>query len=441
LNTLQDKPSATPRADFDISPDSTPTSGSSFFLRVVLNLYHQPRRVIRTALFTAALSSGVVLLIPNRYESTAKLIPGPSNSTSMAGAAAKLGLGGGLSDMASSALKGTGSVYVPMLGSRTIQDEIIDKFDLRKVYNVRYYLQARARLVRNTSIAEDKQTSVITLTVQDSDPRRAAQIAQMYIDSLNRIAADLNTSSAHRERVFIEDQLKTVRADLDTAAGDLSAFSTANVALDVKEQGRAMVQGAATLEGQLIAAQSELKGLEQIYGSENERVLASKARIKELQHQKDKLAGTGDGDIYPGFKTLPDLGVKYANYARVLQTKETVYALLTQQYEMAKIEEAKELPSVRVLDQPEVPEKKVFPPRTIIVLFATLLSIILTPLLFVLLEDWRKTDPSGPSRVLADETIQFLHESRLYLAQSFGRKRPTSAASDDHRAAASSILP
>src|SRR6202022_1287261 len=106
-------------------------------------------------------------------------------------------------------------------------------------------------------------SGILTITVTDNDPNRAAAIAQAYVDELDRLVAQVSTSSARREREFLEERLKSVQADLEAAEKEFSQFASKNSAIDIKEQGRAMVGAAAALEGQLIAAKSELEGRRQ----------------------------------------------------------------------------------------------------------------------------------------------------------------------------------
>src|SRR5262249_51765864 len=144
-------------------------------------------------------------------------------------------------------------------------------------------------------------------------------------------------------------------------------FASKNGAIDIKEQGRAMVEAAATLEGQLIAAKSELEGLKQIYADNNVRVRSTQARIAELQSQLNKVGGKGENDsstisngsdrLYPSLRRLPILGVTFADLYRRTKVQEAVYEALTQQYELAKVQEVKETPSVKILDEARVPEK------------------------------------------------------------------------------------
>ena len=124
----------------------------------------------------------------------------------------------------------------------------------------------------------------------DNNPKRAAAIAGSYVDELDTLMAELTTSSAHRERVFLEQRLAGVNQDLETAEKEFGQFASKNATLDITEQGKAMVMAAATLEGQLIAAQSELEGLKQIYTDSNVRVRSVEARISELRKQLQKSA-------------------------------------------------------------------------------------------------------------------------------------------------------
>ncbi len=147
-----------------------------------------------------------------------------------------------------------------------------------------------------TEISSDRKSGIITLKVSDKNPDRAAAMGREYVDSLNRIVVTLNTSSAHKERVFLEERLNQVQQGLEQAEKDFSQFASKNTAIDVKEQGRAMMGAAAELEGQLIAAQTELEGVRQIYTANNVRVRSIQARIDEYKRQLQKLGGkTPDG--------------------------------------------------------------------------------------------------------------------------------------------------
>src|SRR5262249_15609893 len=142
-----------------------------------------------------------------------------------------------------------------------------------------------------TEIEEDRKSNVITLTLTDYEPQFAAKMANAYVEELNRLAVDLNTSSARREREFLEDRLKTAQQDLARATSALSQFTSSNSMVDPQSEGKAVMEAAARLQGELIASETELKGLMQIYSPENIRVRTLRARIAELQSQLKKVVG------------------------------------------------------------------------------------------------------------------------------------------------------
>jgi capsule polysaccharide export protein KpsE/RkpR len=236
---------------------------------------------------------------------------------------------------------------------------------------------------------------------------------------LNQLVAELSTSAAHRERVFLEERLVGVKRDLDQASRDFSQFASKNKTIDIKEEARAMLQGASALEGELIATESELKGLQTIYTDNNVRVRAMQARVNELRHQLDKLGGNNpnepsrSGDksdsSLPTMRNLPLLGVPYADLYRRVQIQEAVFETLTQQYELAKVQEAKETPSVKVLDAANVPERRSFPPRTLTMLLTAFFILGLATMGVLARERWEKTDSENAGKVFAGEVFRTMN--------------------------------
>ena len=385
-----------------------------------LRLLWDHRRFLRRALGVGLLGSTLIaFLIPKTYISTAQLMPPDTQSTSgmamMAAFAAKGG--GGLGSMAGDllGLKTTGALFIGVLRSQTSQERLIQQFDLQKVYGVRLITDARVKLDENTSISEDRKSGIITISVADHRPAEAAALANAYVSQLNSMVVQLSSSSARREREFLEERLKVVKQDLDDASNQLAQFSSKNNTLDIQQEGRAMLDAAANLSGQMIAAQSQLEGLRQIYTDANPRVQSLNARVAELRKQLERLSGAnrGPGDSpaagapgglpYPSIQNLPLLGVKYADYYRRSKIEETVYELLTEQYELAKVEEAKETPSIKVLDPAKVPEKKSFPPRSAIMFLGTFLIFALSMIWVLGSTRWDEVDPEDPRKIFLQE--------------------------------------
>ena len=387
-------------------------------------------RSIAVGLLASTLTA---FLIPKSYTSTTQLMPPDPQSTSgmamMAALAAKAG--GGLGAVAGDmlGLKSSGALFIGVLRSQTSQEHLIEQFDLRKVYRQRLVADARTELDENTSIHEDRTSGIISISVTDHSPQRATALARAYVDELNSLASELSTSSAHRERVFLEDRLKLAKHDLDDATNQLAQFSSKNNTLDIQQEGKAMLDAAGALAGEMIAGQSQLEGLRRIYTDNNSRVKSLSARVAELRKELEKLGGTqanavnadasspghaaaqGGGIPYPTIKSLPLLGAKYADYYRLAKIQETVYELLTEQYELAKVQEAKETPSVKVLDPARVPEKKSFPPRLLIMFLGTFFAAAVCLAWVVGSSHWRQADPDDPRKVLAQEVVATLKAS------------------------------
>lgn len=393
-------------------------------------LWRERRLLWSVAWKTFALSVIASFLLPVHYEAVVKVVPGENTATS-----GMMGLPGKLANMSSSgegsgislALDATGllgaktptAFYVEILKSRSLQDRIIDRFNLRVRYwktgrwFPRSYYDTRKKLKSFTDIEEEKKSNVITVTVTDYDRDTAAQIANAYVTELNRAAAQLNTGEAHRERMFLESRLKEARQDLDQAALALSQYSSRNTIMDPQDQGRAMMDAAARVQGEIIAVEAELKGLQQIYSDENIRVRTLKSRLEMLNGKLRSMTGKDAGSAnpgqqpasagYPSMSTLPILGYHYSDLYRQTRTQEAIVDFLTQQYEMARIQEAKELPTVRVMDPAVPPEKKSSPHRALIWSASVTLGIVLTVLWVLGKNSWQQIPAGDSRRLLAAE--------------------------------------
>ncbi len=409
-----------PEHDLPVAPGlEEPPQANDNSVAYLRLLWEHRRLLARVALYGLLTGTLVAFLIPARYDSTTRLMPPDNQSTSglAAAAAAMSGVGAGLGGVASDllGLKSTSDIFVGILSSRTVQDELIQQFDLKKLYWDRRMEDTRRDLAQHTGISVDRKSQIISITVTDHDPKRAAAMAQAYVEELNRLVAELSTSSARRERMFLEERLKAVNQDLEVAEKEFSQFSSKNTAIDIKEQGKAMVEAAATLQGQYIAAQSELEGLKQTYTDNNVRVRSVRARIAELKRQLEKLGGKGEQAsdpsgqqadyLYPSIRKLPLLGVTYADLYRRTRVQEAVFETLTKEYELAKVQEAKEIPTVKVLDSPNIPDKKSFPPRLLIIFMGTVLAFTSAVTWVFGNSMWVETDSKDPRKVFAQEVF------------------------------------
>ena len=372
--------------------------------------------LVRVAALALVLSTVIAFVLPNQYESTTRIMPPEQATGSAAMLAALTGKGSavnGLASLAGGLLggHGNGELFISLLRSGAIGGHLIERFQLQHVYGNRYAEDTAKKLTRKTAISEDAKSGVITIVVEDTDRGRARDMAQAYVDELNSLVARVNTSSARREREFIEQRLQAVGRDLQQAQVEMSEFSTRNAAIDIKEQTRAMVDSGARLQGQLVASESELDSLEQVYGNQNVRVRAAEARIGVLRRELERESGGNglqpseqpgeDAQPYPALRQLPALAVPWANLYRRVRIQETVYELLSAQYETARIEEAKSIPTISVIDPPGWPERKSSPHRLIIVLVSTVLALVAASLLLLVQRSWLAMNETDGRKVLA----------------------------------------
>ncbi|MFP5230235.1 MAG: lipopolysaccharide biosynthesis protein [Acidobacteriota bacterium] len=401
-------------------------------LRALVLWKHRPI-LGRVTGISFVVSLAIAFLIPKEYKSVTSIMPpDPQNTSAMmlaaltsrsSGLGALGGLAGGLLGAHSSS-----DLYMDLLHSSTVSDHLIDRFDLQQVYDKRYRIDTAKHLAHLTTISEDKKSGVITISVEDTSRVRARGLAQGYLDELNKLVTRTNTSSAHRERVFIEGRLHAVQENLEQAELELSQFSSRSSAIDIKEQTRAMVDAGARVQAELLVEQSSLQSLRQIYGDSNVRVREVQARIAALQSELAKMTGSsalpgtekdqdresavassgGAGELYPPLKQLPRLAVPYTDLYRRVRVQEAVFELLTQQYEMARLEEARDIPAISVIDSPGIPEKKAFPPRLLLTLLLTFLAFAAASTVILMRERWKTLSREDPRRVLAADVLPVL---------------------------------
>jgi capsule polysaccharide export protein KpsE/RkpR len=382
----------------------------------------------RFVLFGMILTALILILTPNRYTAATRVLAvnRQSSSNSLLLAAMMGGGGGGGGQVSAAAsffgIRTSGSQFIAVLKSRTIADEVINRFHLEQVYGTKMRQAARDQLAANSTFTEDRLAGLITINVTDRQPERAAGIANAYVEELNRLLVNVNTQGIHRQRLFLEEHLKGVTEELEAAEKKLSEFSSKNTTLEPTMQARSMMEAAAKLEGELIAQQAQLQGLSQIYSSESPRYRAVKARVDELERQLTKIAGTqsqlddeqsATDTRYPSIRKLPLLAKTYADLFRHARVEQVVFESLTKQYEMTRMDEAENLPSVSVVDRAEAPQYKSGPKRLSSLLLAAILLFAFGSALVCFENYWRGVGEQHPAKVFAANMREKVAQGRL----------------------------
>jgi uncharacterized protein involved in exopolysaccharide biosynthesis len=289
---------------------------------------------------------------------------------------------------------------------------LVTRFDLVHHYKKHFIEDACKQLTADTDIRENLKSGIITINVKADNPVLASNIAQGYVEELDSVVTHNSTSAARRERIFLEGRLKEIKQDLDDSAKALSQFSTKSRTIDIPSQGKAMVESGLKLEEQIVAARAELAGLQQSYSEDNVRIRTARARIVELQRQINETIGSTEDtrpaaeDLgYPSVSELPGLGLTYFDLDRKMRVEEALWDALTKQYEAARVQEAKEIPTVRVLDVANVPQRKSAPARSHIVILGAMLSLIAAFMAVFTTSIWEKMDAGDERKKLVTELV------------------------------------
>jgi uncharacterized protein involved in exopolysaccharide biosynthesis len=367
------------------------------------------------------LATGILLsllyafCLTKMYTSTTTLMP-PDNTSSYSNLGSLLSSAGPTASLSSAALgiKTPGAVFVGILDSRTVEEDLVKRFDLLHHYKKSLMEDACKRLATDTVVREDPLNGIIAISVKADNPVLASKIAQGYVEGLNYVVTNNSTSAARRERIFLEERLKKIKQDLDNSAMALSQFSTKHRTIAMPSQAIAMVNAGLRMQDQMVAARSELAALQQSYSDDNVRVRASRARVAELQSQMNKINGINQtsgsgantsGADYPAVGELPTLGLTYSDLERRVTVEEALWEALTKQYEAAKVEEVKEIPTVRILDVANVPQHRSSPARTLIMIFGTMLSAFAACIMVPIMSLWDKMNTQDEWKELVEEII------------------------------------
>ncbi|MFY9268184.1 MAG: Wzz/FepE/Etk N-terminal domain-containing protein [Candidatus Manganitrophaceae bacterium] len=376
----------------------------------LLNLWRvlvKRKKILALMVGMALVTSLVVsFLLPPAYESTASILPPQqdssigSNINMMAPMMAPQissgagGLAGGLLG-----LKSPADLWVGILRSQTVRDAMIRRFDLSKVYNEKTAEDAREALDDRVKIVKARE-EIISITVEDTDPKRAAEMAAAFVEELDRVNKNVTMTSGGRMRSFIEKRLKEANEELLRVEEAVKAFQEKNVAVKLDDQSKAIIGAIGGVKGELMAKEVELQTLLSYATLQNPQVEILKAQIRELKEglrelEEGKGGGGSSKSIFIPTARIPDLAIQYTRLLREAKVQETLYALLTQQYEMARIQEAKDSPTVQVLDVAKTPEKKIKPRRVLIVFSSGVLAVFFALFIIFFLESIEKTRPKG----------------------------------------------
>ena len=375
--------------------DDTVSDDTNFVLKLTALVLRWRRLLIVNAIVAAVLTLALMILFfPNWFTATTSIMP-PEKDLGSLGIAAGM-MPSGLTSLLSGsglALPGLATpsdLYAAILRSRTVCMAVIEEHNLKEVFKTELDSDALKELHNRTSITVNPE-GIIVLSYDDTDPWRAAVVANAYVERLNRVNQENLVSKARAMREFIEKRLNESIVDLTTAEEDLEAFQKEHNAVALDEQVKAAIDAIADLRGQLVIAEIELGVMKRSLSPNNTNYKNQEYKIEQIKHQLEKLE-KGD-TTHPDSSILnvpmsqaPELGLTYARLMRELKIQETIFEMLKQQYEQARIQEMRDTPTIQVLDTARAPEKKSRPKRVMTAAMAGVMSFGLTLFLVIVLE-------------------------------------------------------
>lgn len=331
---------------------------------------------------------GIAFLMTPIYTARTTFLPPQQQQSGLASALSSLG---GLAGLAGAAggIKSPADQYVALMQSVSATDRLIDQFDLMKVYESKYRFEARKALEQNTRIGVGKKDGLISVEVDDEDPKRAAEIANAYVEALRRLTSTLAVSEAQQRRMFFEKELKDARDQLEVAQQALQASGFSVGAL--RAEPKAAAEGYARLKAEITAAEVRTQVLRGSLAENAPELQRQVAQLSALRAQLGRLEQAADSGAGPD----------YVSKYREFKYRETLFEIFAKQYELARVDESREGALIQVVDPAVTPEYKSKPKRAFIAAAAALLSLLLLGMLILVRHFWREgaAEPEGAAKL------------------------------------------
>jgi uncharacterized protein involved in exopolysaccharide biosynthesis len=376
------------------SASRSETEGS--LLDIVVLLVDHKRFMARLVVGAAALATVVSFLLPIRYEGKVMLLPPQQNSSLGSVLMGQLGGLGSLGSLASLAsgnfgVKNPSDIYVALLTSRTVEDAMIQRFALMKEYHEKRMSETRKELERRTTTVAGSRDGLIRISIEDRNPNRAAELANGYVEEIRKLSASLAITEAARRRLFFEQQLQQANDALAQAEDSMAKTQQSTGVLQIDSQARSLIESAAILRAQVVAKQVQITSMRSFAADGNPGLVLAKQGLAALQSHLDRLAGSqqdSGSDINLSKGRVTQSGMAYLRRYRDLKYQETVFELLARQFEIAKLDEAREGSIIQVVDAAVPPDKKSSPHRLLIVIGVTILAFLVGMFWLLMRKKW-----------------------------------------------------
>jgi tyrosine-protein kinase Etk/Wzc len=351
----------------------------------LLTLLARKRRFILLATVGTAIATAIVtLLLPFRYTAGSSILP-PQQAAGSGALLSQLTGNGGLAALAGAGLgvKNPIDMYVAMLRSRTVEDAMIKRFNLITVYQTKKLSEARDIFEKRSTAVAGMKDGVIRITVDGSSPEEAATMTNAYVEEFQKLASTIAVTEAAQRRLFFDRQLEEAKNNLSNAEQNLKRSQMTSGMVQPDSQSRAMIESAATIQGQIAAKEVQLQGMSSFATENNPQIVIVKRELDELRAQLARFTGSASSgsDLFVPKGKVPEAVLDYVRNLREVKYRETIFEALATQYQLAKLDEAKQGAVFQVIDVAVPPDRRSFPHRTILVIVFTLLGFFLACLI------------------------------------------------------------
>ena len=345
------------------SPEAQPPGGPAGVLDLVALLANQRKLLVRVPVAAVVLGFIVAFAWPKSYQATARILPPQQGQSSAAAMLAQLG--GAAAGLAGGALglKAPSDLYVGMLKSDTVADALITRFDLRKVYREELLVETRKRLADDSYFSTDK-AGIISIKAEARDPKLAADLANAYVEELQHLTSTLAVTEASQRRLFFEQQLQLSKDKLAAAELNLRQAIEKGGIVSVDAQSRAALETVGRLRAQISAKEVQINAMRAFATAENPDLVRAEGELGSIRRELERLESGSVG----GADTVSVKGIDSVRLLREVKYQEVLFELMAKQYELARVDEAKQAPMVQFLDRAAPPEKKSRPQRSVVIL-------------------------------------------------------------------------
>jgi uncharacterized protein involved in exopolysaccharide biosynthesis len=357
-----------------------PSESADIRFSDIVAMLSRQRKLVGAITGGAAVVSLVIsLLLTPIFRAETRILPPQQSSGSLA--AQLLNQMGGFAGLAAGAVgvKNQNDMYIGILRSRTVYDRVVDRFGLMKVYGAKYREDARKSLDKVVNAVSGKD-SMIVVTVEDKDPGRAADVANALVEEMIAVSKGLAVTEAGQRRLFFEDQLKDAKKSLTRAEEGIKGFQEKTGALKIDDQAKVVIQGIGTLRAQIAAKEVQYKVAQTYATPQNPDLQRIEEELKGMKAELVKLerkGGNGHDPLMPTGR-MPSVGMEYLRRLRDVKYNEILYELLAKQYEMAKLDEARDAAVIQVIDKAVRPERKAKPKKAVIVVLSTVTAFLVS---------------------------------------------------------------